>query len=226
MKITGLVVCVDYADLLERGLSRWRDGLDKLLVVTRPRDIQTQELCRAAGVGFHVTDAFNFSGSVFNKAAALSEAIEALAWEGWFLNFDADVVPPENWRERLEAEKVDRGYLHGCHRLNERGAPMRDGEMAGYFHLWHTSDERVQRRPLWDVRWRHAGGYDSEFAFRWGSDNWRWLPFLVTHLGDCGSNWWGRGNQDAHREMMRGRMKTGCLADCERLDGKVVVDWR
>ena len=226
MTIQGLVVCVDYADYLERSIDVWRRGLDDLLVVTTAADEATIRLCEEHETDWYETDAFTASGSVFNKAAALSEAVERIDWAGWVLNIDADIVPPADWRERVNAARCEPGYLYGCMRCAESGRPVADSELASYFHLWHTSDPLVQRRPLWDVSWRHAGGYDSEFSFRWGPARWRRLPLRVTHLGQPGVNWWGRNNPDAHEEMMRQRRVFRGIGPCERTDGKTAIDWK
>lgn len=224
VKISALIVCVDYADYLAQGLTRWAAGCDRLLVVSQERDEETLSLCGRAGIETYCTDAFVHDGAVFNKGLALSEAIDMLPWEEWFLNIDADVVPPANWREMLG--ELDPGFLYGCQRFEESGKAIHDSELASYFHLWHTSDENVQRRPLFDCSWRHAGGYDSEFSFRWGPNGWRWLPIPLTHLGERGVNWWGRGNREDHEVMMRQRQANRGIGECERYDGKTRIDWK
>lgn len=221
MHITGLIVSVDYADFLERGLALWRDGLDELLVITTHRDAATGELCSRCQVPHFCSTAFQQDGSVFNKAAAVCDAIErAVTWRDWLLFLDADVVPPADWRQRVERAAPVPGNLYGARRSNEGGSLIRDGEIPSYFQLWHTSDANVQCKPLLDTAWRHAGGYDSEFQSRWKPTQRIWLPLTLKHYGPRGLNWWGRGNITAHEEMVRQRGLKGGIAPCERTDGR------
>ncbi len=44
MDIHGLTVCVNYADLLKQGLSRWLNGLSSMTVITDGEDIATRQL--------------------------------------------------------------------------------------------------------------------------------------------------------------------------------------
>ena len=45
MNITGYVVSVDYAPLLELGIEKWKASLDEMVVVTSPHDKETIRLC-------------------------------------------------------------------------------------------------------------------------------------------------------------------------------------
>jgi len=51
---------------------------DNLVVVTHPRDLDTQQICNENGVKVVTTDAFNKDGAVFNKGAAINVGINAL----------------------------------------------------------------------------------------------------------------------------------------------------
>lgn len=222
MQISGLVVCVDFSDLLARSIDVWRETLDDLTVVTSTKDEATRALCSDRGVMCRRTDAFYRDGCVFNKGAAIAESYEPADWH---LFFDADIVPPDNWRELTEKAAPKVGHLHGARRIYEHGPMIADGEMGSWFHLFHSSDSNVQRRPVVDCGWRHAGGYDSEFSFRWGPSRWVWLPFAVRHLGERGVNWWGRGNGKDLEKMMRERAASGSIGVSERIDGKT-TGWR
>lgn len=207
MKIHGMTVSVGYADLLGKGLDSWLNGLDTLTVVTDHEDIKTIDMARRAGCRVFMTDTFYDDGAVFNKGKAASQAVEmALPWMDWVLTFDADIIPPDDWRQVIEArrEEIHPGYLYGATRILDTGTAYRDNELAGFFQLWHTSDPNVQRRPLYETCWRHAGGYDSEFQGRWLSameDRRILLPLEMEHQGYAGANWWGRGNHQDLRRM-------------------------
>ena len=63
--------------------------------------------------------------------------------------------------------------------------------------------------PMLDTGWRHAGGYDSEFEFRWPPTRRVRIPGLVlTHIGLPGANWCGVGNDAAMAELKRRRAES------------------
>lgn len=208
MRITGLTVSVDYADLLSVGLPRWRDNLAEVVVVTSASDEATGKAARQANVKLFVTEAFYRGGATFDKAGAISEAFASLIYPDWVLLFDADIVPPNDLAARLRMAEPQPGKLYGAPRYHEDGRMIPDRELAGYFQLFHASDQNAQRVPLL-VSFKHAGGYDSEFERRWGRGNQVMLPIPLTHLGETGANWWGRGRTDLMDAMRAERRRRG-----------------
>lgn len=203
MKLSAVTVSVDYSTELARSIRRWVAGLESLIVVTAPRDEATIELARANGARLHVTDAFWQEGALFNKARALEEARSLLPAADWHLFLDADVIPPEDWREQLERLDPQIGMLHGARRAHEDGRPIDDRELAGFFQLFHSSDPRAAK-PL-DRDWLHSGNYDSTFMMRWPNSLQRILPLELVHLGETGKNWCGKGNEAAMKKIREGR---------------------
>jgi hypothetical protein len=205
VKITGLVVCVDYAPQLARSLPIWKSTLDRILVVTAERDMATIDLCCEHGIETFITDAFWRDGAQFNKGAAMAEAFDFLEPDDWHLFFDADVIPPSFWLDRLAG--IQPGTLYGAHRILESGVPFREPELAGCFHLAHASDPHMQIKPVVDTQWRHAGNYDSTFQARWPANRRVKLPILLTHIGHPGQNWCGVGNREAMNELKAERRR-------------------
>lgn len=217
MRIRGITVCVDYSDLLIVSARRWLEQLDSWIVITSPDDDRTKFMCDQLKITSWDTTAFYRDGAVFNKALAMSELYGMSHWLDWWLFIDADIVPPTDWRKRVEAAQPSPGNLYGCSRRLETGGRYGDGELAGFFQLFHAHDPNAQRRPLLDCSWQHAGGYDSEFQFRWTPDRRILIPYLeVTHLGEPGRNWWRRGNTARMDEMLRDRKAAGGIAPYER----------
>jgi len=206
VKVAAIVVSVDYAAELARSIDRWVAGLEQLVVVTAPRDEATIALAERSGARLHQTDVFWADGAYFAKGAAIAEAWPLFPPDGWRLLIDADVIPPENWMEVIESARPRVGTLHGARRRHEDGRPIRDGELAGFFQLWHAHDPRG-REPV-GRHWTHAGCYDSDFMLRWPHTQQRLLPLELVHLGEPGRNWCGRGNEDAMRAI-RERRKRG-----------------
>ncbi len=210
--VSGLVVCVDYADYLAQTLPGWARDLDRLLVVTTASDLETLATCARVGVRTHVTDAFYRFGAAFNKGGALDEGLAALDASEWVLLFDADIAAPDGWRARVDAEGLSPGHLYTAPRQDVQGAIVNDPqrfELAGYFLLFDAGDPVAQDRPLFGD-WHNASGYDTVFSRRWRQEKYRRLPFVVTHLGETRRHWCGRNNAagmtelDERRRLLKG----------------------
>jgi hypothetical protein len=206
--ISGLTVCVDYADYLERTLPTWASTLDALLVVTSTTDMATRQLCAATNTRVLTTDVFYSFGASFNKAGAMDEGVAALAPSEWLLLFDADILPPPDWRDQLARTDLSPGYLYGPRRTDTNGRRLPDNlsEKPGFFQLLHVQDPAALDRPLFGD-WHNASVYDSIFAKRWGPERWRGLPFDVMHLGEICVNWCGRGNVSGMKTMLAERRR-------------------
>lgn len=208
MFIHGLVVCVDYADFLRRSLSLWKTTLDSITIVTTMRDYATAQLAIAYDTAIYITDSFYKDGAYFNKGRAMQEARAGLpvGEEDWHLFFDADIVPPSHWQAVVERETVP-GMLYGANRLDENGRRVPDGEIAGFFQLFHSQDPKAQS-PL-DCHWLHAGNYDTNFQARWDPRERVCLPLTVQHIGPVGRNWCGVGNEAALSKIFQERQRKG-----------------
>jgi hypothetical protein len=221
MNLRGIVVCVDCSDLLRKSLQRWHVGLDRLVVVTSTRDVKTHALCDRLNVEMHQTDVFYANGASFNKGAAMSEAVLAKRLrEGadWLMTFDADIVPPEDWRDKVERAGLQPGNIYGAYRymapedtedFRVDGRPrMPQGWVIGFFVAFHASDPMLPPadHPLFDIHWPHAGNYDTIFCRRWRRSNQFLLPDLkLIHLGEERQNWTGRFNGKELKEVLARR---------------------
>jgi len=214
MKIHGLTVCVNYADVLAKGLATWARTLDSLIVVTTPDDHATHALCAKHSVATYRTVAFHERGARFNKGLAIAEAYKRFPALDWMLFFDADIEPPSNWRSVAE-RKVELGRLHGATRRNANGSPENDPDIAGFFHLCHVSDPNMQFDPIVDTHWYHAANYDTTFQNRWPKVRRVFLPIEVIHHGEPGKNWCGVGNDAAVTDLHAERRKRGGRWDHE-----------
>jgi hypothetical protein len=199
MRISGITVCVGYADYLAQSIERWIDypgnlnGLDEWIIVTTPQDHATRELCQRYDLKQHLTDVFHANGAAFNKAAAMDEALAVLRPKEWVAFIDADVIPPIHWLFKVETLAPSPGSLYGGVRTTCTGNRIIDTELAGFFQLWHASDPVTQEWPLLGS-WHNASAYDSEFMRRWPAEKRVILPVTFSHLGLPGVNWCGRDN--------------------------------
>lgn len=212
--IAGLVVCVGdtYAQTLEATLPRWLHTLDSLCVVTRPGDqstLQVLEDYACDKLRVFTTDCFDKDGAAFNKGRAMSEAVHAGALDtsGWVLTFDADVLPPLNWREGLQ---LQRRCVYGAQRIaldaytTPHGANIQQGdqiynlnnEPIGAFTLFWGAAAEAAQSPMFPIQHPSAAVSDVEFVHRWPSARRRMLPILLSHYGRHNSNWFGVGRDE------------------------------
>lgn len=204
-----MTVCVDYSQLLSQSIETWLREIEKLVVVTVPRDTYTINMCDHLGVMCYQTDCFYADGAHFNKGRAMAEAFDACLdpVADWMLFFDADITPPPRWRDSLR--DCIPGNLYGARRRLQNGTAVRDPDIAGYFHLAHASDPNMGVRPIVDTCWTHAGNYDTTFQDRWPRERRKFLHMTLTHVGIPGKNWCGVNNgiamQYLHAERLRRR---------------------
>jgi hypothetical protein len=114
----------------------------------------------------------------------------------------ADVIPPKGWSEALS--KIQVGNLYGAHRYIN-GKRVVDGEIAGFFQLFHTNDINMLCTPYIPTQYYHAGNYDSELQSRWKHEFKRKLDIELEHLGDVGKNWCGVGNEHEVEKLHKNR---------------------
>ena len=206
MRIEGLTTCVGerYAGYLEKSLPIWLDTLDSVTVVT---DAATDDILPnliQGNLQFHVTDIFTRHGASFNKGAALSSGFATIKKPDWILNFDADIIPPQNWRKDIERLLLPR-KLFGCsRRFRSSGDVIPDSafpDLWGFFHLWHVSDPHNWIRPVYPVDCGHAGNYDHTFLRRWPEDCRVDLspPLKLIHQGEPRTSWFGGDPKNAQK---------------------------
>ena len=207
MNIRGIVVCVNYDDLLKITLIRNMRFMSECLVITSPTDIKTKELASTIpGVRVYETDAFYRYGAKFNKGLAMEEGFDVLGREGWILIWDADCLFPDS----LSFENCVPGNLYGTTRkilANPKhwhpgfnwaqATPTRDTSFPGFFQLFYADDPAITERPWYDVTFSHAGGGDGYFQSRWPGERKIRLPYEVLHLGPRDVNWFGRASERA-----------------------------
>jgi hypothetical protein len=207
MEVNLLITCVDkgfYAKHLNESLPIWKKHASSVTVVTDYEDKVTPEVTSDHGAWHYKTDAFYRDGRIFGKSNAMQEALDKIVpWSGWIIFADADVTPPDDWIDQLKG--VQAGNLYGCCRKLDDGNVKFEGEIGGFFQCFHTSDPIVQRKPLLETRFTHAGNYDSQFQALWPSKNRITLPMVVRHHGEHGKNWMGVGNDAAMRKMRADR---------------------
>jgi hypothetical protein len=199
----GLTVSVGYADELRRILPLWRNICSRIVVATDMSDDATVAVCSGLADVYR-TKRFYEGGASFNKGGAMELVRTRLSADDWVVVFDADIIPPAS----IDFSGLTPGNLYGAPRRYEDGRLIREGGFPGYFWIFHGTDPALGRE--WFTSWKHAGCYDSEFEKKWPRDKKIKLPFNVTHIGEHGQNWWGRGNLAGMKKMQdeRNRLRS------------------
>ena len=161
MKIEAVIVCVDYADYLAETLPRNLPHFDRVVVVTAPHDLETQELCRRLSTPFYATNVFYKDGGKFNKARGIDFGLGFVRWNDWIVHLDADTYLPPMTRRWLEWRGLDRESIYGIDRVNCVGYEAWQKFLAGN-DLQHDYMCRIKvpSFPLLDrIAIRDYGGY-------------------------------------------------------------------
>lgn len=203
--IKAVTVCVGYDDILEITIDRMVQNVDSLTVVTTPSDEKTIKLCESRkSVNILKTESFYSKGAKFRKGMAVEEGFDLIGRDGWILVIDADILLPEKMNlPELRPGKLYSPYRRILPRADLAKANMEpsswsnlekfnDGEFAGYFQLFHGSDQVLAKKPWYGIDWMHAGGCDSVFERKWIQANKVRPEFEVLHIGPVGVNWNGR----------------------------------
>lgn len=204
MKIDGLTTCVGerYAKMLEKSLPIWLETLDSLTVVTDSHTSHRE--LEATSANIFLTEIFTAYGASFNKGAALSAGFAQSGATDWVLNFDADIIPPRDWRKKVEAVARPGKLFGSSRRYGEDDVLIPDADFPniwGFFHLWQVDDPHSWRRPVFDSTCGHAGNYDHSFMMQWPESERvdLWPEIKLVHQGSPRQQWFGRDPKNEKR---------------------------
>lgn len=202
----GILVCVEFSDILSVTLPHNLKVLQSVLVVTHPDDSGTIGLCNRLGVQALLTRAFYDSGALFNKFAALELGLDYLGRSGWLAILDADVVLPNRmhaWTKRVGCLYTPRRRMLRGIPLSPDGVPeirkwrqfkhrMANEPFDGYCQIFHASDPVLGPAPWHQTHWNWCSGPDTFFQKKWNDRSKVRPPFEVLHIGEPQKNWVGR----------------------------------
>ena len=201
----AILVCVDYGDILALTLPRNAKHFERMVIVTTPGDLETQEVVRQIpNAECHLTNVFYEGDVIFNKGAGMEEGFDKLGRDGWIVVMDADIVLPlplslPQQRDSQKLYGAGRYMLADPSQLTDEldwaqlPAKHDKDAVCGYFQLFHADAAVLQSRPWYPVYWKHCGGPDSDFEKKWDKRQRIRMPGIyVLHLGPDGTNWCGR----------------------------------
>lgn len=115
MYLEAVTTCVNYSDFLSHALTFNKRCFDRIVVVTKPSDKQTQRVCRFHHVECVETEEF---GKGFNKARAINFALtNVLSKKGWVVHLDSDIVLPVRTRDLIESAELCKSAIYGIDRM-------------------------------------------------------------------------------------------------------------
>ena len=117
MKLSCVIVCVNYSDFLAHTLPTNKAMFDELIVVTSPADISTKKLCEFWHVKCIVSNECWADKSEFNKGKMINVGLSHLDHPDWTVHMDADIFLPPQFRILLNSLPLDKEFLYGVDRL-------------------------------------------------------------------------------------------------------------
>lgn len=210
--IYGVVVCVNYSDMLKLTLKSAVGQFNKLYVITDLKDKDTESLCSQYDfVELIKTDAFYENGNNFDKGSGINLGLERVPVrkDSWVLIFDADIVFPSYMKHVLSHKALDVEVLYGARRHFARTYEAYDryeragqdlttlkevynpgGLPIGYYQLFNSQNLKFPNfRYITDQK--NASTADMVFSYRFPKRT-TLRSISVVHLGHDGINWSGR----------------------------------
>ncbi|MGA7577845.1 MAG: hypothetical protein WBW52_06775 [Desulfobaccales bacterium] len=117
LKIEAVITCVQYGDYLAWTLAANKQHFNRMVVVTRPDDKLTQQLCAYYHVECYPTYDWHRDDDAFNKAKGINYGLSKLAKDGWVVHLDADIYLPPRTRSILQRISLDPNCLYGLDRM-------------------------------------------------------------------------------------------------------------
>jgi hypothetical protein len=192
MNLEAIIVSVNYSDFLSVTLEKNHKHFGNIIIVTDTKDDKTEKVSnKYNNITLIKTDIFYQNGAKFNKGAAINVGLINSKYKDWVLLLDADIVLPENFREKLE---LDKECSYGARRYdvqtreqwnkiqnnNFDGTTLFRGIGYGFFFLFNYQSKIFQNLlksgppyPYWI-----PNGSESDWIFRNYWSDWIFFPPL------------------------------------------------
>lgn len=95
-QLRGVIVCVNFGELLSVTLPYNRHHFDEMLIITSRKDELTCALARRYDCWLYRTESFWSDGASFAKFRALEEGLDYFGRHGWIGLLDADILWPRD----------------------------------------------------------------------------------------------------------------------------------
>lgn len=234
IKLEAVTVSVGYSDFLFETAKLNRCLLDDWVVVTKPDDIGTREVCRRFNIRCVLSDD-GTQGKDFAKGVLIERGLQHLSADGWRIHLDADIALPADFRLRLRAAHLQPDMIYGADRLMVKNWTQWQKLLAtGYLqHGMYDYHCRVNINALGlelGTRWAHPqfGVCPIGYFQIWHSaaDQWRGIrikPYPANHNSACRTDVQFSFLWDRHK---RGWIPELMVAHLESQKAKSGANWQ
>ncbi len=175
MKLEAVTVCVNYGDFLRETAAHNAHLFDRWVIVTRPSDLETREVCRQHALEVILSED---GGDDFAKGRLINRGLRQLSAEGFRLHIDADIALHPSLRRQLRIAELDPSAIYGCDRV-----------MVNSWEAWQKPE--VQK---W-FRDKHLNHYGVNFpgfevGTRWAAPHSGWCPIGFFQLWHSSEDEW------------------------------------
>lgn len=177
MRIEVVTVCIGYDDFLATVAPYNIPHFDRWLIVTKPSDDKTREVCRRFNLDCLLTDD---SGEKLKKGRLVERGLQHLSASSWRMQLDADIVLPNHFKRSLEVASIQEDTIYGADRI-----------MIRSYEEW---------QKLLESGFIQTGGHDYDcrinipYGFtigtRWGTFETGWLPIGFFQLWHSSQDEW------------------------------------
>ncbi len=199
-RIEAVTVCVEYSDFLAETIKTNRGHFDRWLIVTRPDDLVTLDVCHRNNLEVITTNDFHRNGEAFNKGRAVERGLAMLSHDNWLLHIDADIALPGDFLESLEDADLDLACIYGADRL-----------MIPNWDAWQEVKPKLNRS--WHC---YLSNHDLVVGARWADIRHGYVPVGFFQL-------WHQSAD--HRKGVRLRRYPDSHQNAARADVKFALQW-
>lgn len=192
MYIEAVTVCIGYDDFLLETIPYNIPHLDRWLIVTRPEDKKTREVCRRFNLDVLLSDDGH---PVFSKGRLIERGLQHLSANGWRLHLDADIALPNRFKHLLQTAEVNEDSIYGVDRVMVRSwQEWKKLQATGFMHSGYDYQCRINLPDGLNIgtRWGalETGYCPIGFFQLWHSvtDEWRGVrikPYPTNHNSAC-----------------------------------------
>jgi hypothetical protein len=177
MFIEAVTVCVGYDDFLTAVAPYNIQHLDRWLIVTKPSDEGTREVCRRFDLEVLLSD--DGGSKDFQKGKLIERGLQHLSASGWRLHLDSDIVLPGKFKQLLKAADLNEDTIYGVDRI-----------MIRSWEEWLKFQESgfIQNSHDYHCRINVPQGFN--FGTRWGTLDTGYCPIGFFQLWHSNSDEW------------------------------------
>ncbi len=175
MKIANVIVCVDYAAMLEKTLPHQMSlGFDEVVVVTTSDAAESIAVIKKHGAKLVISDRCYDDGHAFNRARMINDGLDAILDPDWVLLTDADIFCHPKTLDVIRGRRIYENNLYWVCRLGADVAPGPiNTEPNGHFMLFNSGLQWILNAwpKVLCEEFCSTGGFDTWFVQQFNAEN-------------------------------------------------------